>query len=473
MRSRIIQRLAQSIASEPAQSGLLLGFAKSALAESDKVKVPPGFTGPDYATLLLHVAAEVEHALLVEYLFAAYSLGGPQVPKSYRERVQDWQTVVLGIAKEEMAHFVSVQNVLRLIGAPLNLERDDFPWDLPFAPYQFSLQRLTPATLARFVYIESPENWPKDAEGDREKIAELASEGQARPVNQVGKLYRTLIALLSDEDLIPDSAFHDGTVPFQASWDEWGRGYRDGARGAVSSNDGVPDLLIEKVYSRDSAVAALKAIAEQGEAPDLDADMGEESHFRRFYEIWKDFPQDGEWSPVRAVADNPTTVDGLIGAQYIDAEQARLWATLLNLRYRILLTYLAHSFDLSGTPHQPAAEARGFVLNGAFGEMYSLRVISNLLVGMLLGEGSGEFAGPPFEMPYSLDLPDDDADRWQLHVELLTAADTLAAGLRPGANAEEQAYLDTLAALDGRKRATIEAIVRGAEARRIRLGGWA
>jgi hypothetical protein len=48
--------------------------------------------------------------------------------------VRCWQEVILGIAKEEMAHLITVQNVLRLIGGPLNLDRNDYPWDAPFYP---------------------------------------------------------------------------------------------------------------------------------------------------------------------------------------------------------------------------------------------------------------------------------------------------------------------------------------------------
>lgn len=64
---------------------------------------PLEFCWRDYAILLLHVAAEIEHALMVQYLYAAYSLGGPQVPAEKRAAVQNWQAIILGIAKEEMA----------------------------------------------------------------------------------------------------------------------------------------------------------------------------------------------------------------------------------------------------------------------------------------------------------------------------------------------------------------------------------
>src|SRR5262249_45415495 len=88
----------------------------------------PEFAAQDYGSFLLYIDAEIEHALMVQYLYAAYSLGGPQVPPKYQAKVRGWQEIILGIAKEEMAHLMSVQNVLRLIGAPLNLGREDYPW---------------------------------------------------------------------------------------------------------------------------------------------------------------------------------------------------------------------------------------------------------------------------------------------------------------------------------------------------------
>jgi hypothetical protein len=480
MRSRISKNLSAILGDRGGENRL---FAKGLLAEAhptvrvrpEKPAPPPGFTGHDYATMLLHVAAEVEHALLVQYLFAAYSLGGPQVPEEHRKAVQDWQTVILGIAKEEMAHFVTVQNVLRLIGAPLNLEREDFPWDIEFAPFKFTLDKLTRESLARYVYVEAPkpERWPSDAEPFREEITRLATAGDGQ-VNQVGDLYRAMIAVLGDPDLVPESAFQSATMPYQASWDEWGRGYRDGARGATDPKSKTPDLIIAKAYSRASAVAALQAVAEQGEAADVDAATAEQSHFRRFFEIFKAFPdEESGWSPVRGLATNPSTVDNLPDTGYIADETTRDWGHLLNLRYRMLLTCLAHSFRLSGADTaNPAAEARGFILHSTFGEMYNLRVISNLLVGKPLGAGSDARAGPPFELPYSLELPPREPDVWQLHIGLVDASLALVRRLEKSADPGERAYLETLRAMDERKRETFSEIL-GKGGRRTRLGGWA
>src|SRR5688572_5313066 len=70
-------------------------------AEAPRQAISPEFNGHQYAIFLLHVDAGIEHALMVQYLFAAYSLGGPQVPPEHRETVERWQESILGIAKEE------------------------------------------------------------------------------------------------------------------------------------------------------------------------------------------------------------------------------------------------------------------------------------------------------------------------------------------------------------------------------------
>ena len=74
---------------------------------------PPEFSPTDYVHFLLYIDAEIEHGLMVQYLYAAYSLGGPQVPERFRAMIRGWQEVIIGIAKEEMGHLLSVQNILQ------------------------------------------------------------------------------------------------------------------------------------------------------------------------------------------------------------------------------------------------------------------------------------------------------------------------------------------------------------------------
>ncbi len=152
MRSRI-NRLSFISTVSPVERRLVPAAAplgEAAAAPQTLVPVlPPEFSCLDYTTMLLHVASEIEHSLMVQYLFAAYSMGGPQVPEALRGKVREWQETILGIAKEEMGHLVTVQNLLKVLGAPLNLDREDYPWGTDFYPFDFNLQHLTISALAK------------------------------------------------------------------------------------------------------------------------------------------------------------------------------------------------------------------------------------------------------------------------------------------------------------------------------------
>jgi hypothetical protein len=178
-------------------------------------KIPSEFNPRQYAILLLDIAASIEHALMVEYLYAAHSLGGPYVSLSRKAEVAEWREIILGIANEEMGHLMTVQNLLRYLGGPLSLDREDYPWDSEFYPFPFRLEPLTRQSLAKYVYTESPE--PELFQGpEANEIRQLAEQnGGGRDVHRVGALYSQIEKLLENEKLIPDVAFRGGTFPFQ------------------------------------------------------------------------------------------------------------------------------------------------------------------------------------------------------------------------------------------------------------------
>jgi hypothetical protein len=468
MRSRIARNLEWLFAPQVPAASSMATFARAAKSVvKDAVTLPAGFSGHDYAVYLLHIAAEIEHLLMVEYLYAAYSLGGAQVPAAERPHVQRWQEVILGIAKEEMAHFISVQNILRLVGGPLNLDRNDTPWDAPFYPFEFSLEPLSRASLARYIVTESPEQWPADVSAaEKQEIIDQALSGQEMPVKRVGVLYSLMIDVIGNEKLLSDALFQPDTLPYQASWDEWGRAYRQGARGATLTPDSqTPDLLIMTAYSRDSALTALKAIAEQGEAADIDPDLAAKSHFRRFLEIYREFPKAADgWSPTANIAHNPRTMGGVTaipGTSFIADEQSRHWGDLFNLRYRMLLLYLAHAFRISGSNYRHEdTGARGMIVHRTFGEMYNLRAIAKTLMKLPLDSAQGGLcAGPPFEMPYSIALPAAERDCWRLHLDLLQASTALSDQIQQRADGQEKEYLKSLAVLDRETIAAIDAML--------------
>jgi hypothetical protein len=449
-------------------------------AEQIAPETPPlELSGRDYAIALLRLAAEIEHGLMVQYLFAAYSLDPPGAPSALRPMVRRWQEAILGIAKEEMAHLVTVQNLLTALGGPLQVNREDFPHDTVLYPSGFRLRPLSLPSLATYVVAESPEVW-KGEQADRIKQQAAAEVGGT--VNRVGRLYEELIAVIGDPALVPDSTFDAASTPFQATWDEWGRGYRRGERGRdVLADDGnaplVPELVIDTADSRVTAIAALEHVGEQGEGFDMPEDE-DESHFERFLRIHEELEnldEDERRAVVRNVATNPTTdLSGPdVGPDPADLNTtspiahptARLWAHLFNVRYRKLLVSLAHAFELAEDRTQPDSPGpRGSLIHRAFAEMYNLRSIAGLLVALPLdhAEPDGARAGPPFQMPHTLMLPHDEDDRWRLHGDLLDASAMLAdrIGAVDGAGLAQD-YLIAVAHADRIERVQVDALIAG------------
>jgi Ferritin-like len=484
MRSRVHRHLASVMpelyeTTPPASTALLVAGNLRTPGEpgSPRPVLPPEFNWRDYSVMLLHVAAEIEHSLMVQYLYAAYSMGGPQVPPELQEKVREWQEIILGIAKEEMGHLVTVQNLLTALGAPLNLDREDYPWGSDFYPFDFTLTPLTAQSLARYVCAESPESWDDD---EAREIKKLAQTGPDTVVNRVGALYQRVDAILADRERLPDEVFQSATLPYQASWDEWGRGYTRGERGQDSGNVPSvksPELLIFGVFSRDSARKALHEVGEQGEAPGND-DQDETSHFRRFLGIYRELTSltaEQQRQVTRPLADNPVTDHALNKSvlfssatearktNVITNPQAALWGHLFNLRYRMLLTDIIHAFRLAGPAQNTGAPTgRGILVHRAFAEMYNLRALAGRLVDLPLDERQpdGCRAGPPFEMPYSLELPDRDHDRWLLQRDLVQASQLLTEELlTTDPSCAGDAYLAALRESDGRALKQIERIL--------------
>ncbi|HYM60543.1 MAG TPA: ferritin-like domain-containing protein [Thermoanaerobaculia bacterium] len=450
MRSRLSRHLQSILREDSTSPGLDIsakmlkrGFAAPlgvARAETQPAPISPELNGHQYAVFLLHVAAGIEHALMAQYLYAAYSIGGAQVPPDLREMVERWQEVILGIAKEEMGHLITVQNVLRLLSGPLNFDREDYPFDAAFYPFDFTLERLTLDSLCKYIYAEMPPDWTTPPAAEVKKRAIDASRGG--PLHAVHELYDLMIKTIADASLVPDEYFRPETVKQQASWSEWGRGYAHGARGSSLQGDRpkTPDLIIRAVSSRAEAVAALKEIAVQGEA--TTPEMDQLSHFKRFldiYEEWqKTLKHHKRFDPARPVVTNPIVEDSLgpepppklsssaADRNVITAPVTFYWAHLLNVRYRLLLSGLDHALHLAGVledTSQPTA--RGDVITMVFSEMYKIRSIASVLVQLPVRPDTPPekaAAGPPFQMPYTLDIPQSEDDRWRWHRDMLVAS---------------------------------------------------
>jgi hypothetical protein len=521
----------------------------------------PDMSWRDHLVMLLSFGAAAEHCLMVQYLYAAYSLKTEGEDPDRRKKIEDWRAHVLAVAREEMGHLLTVQNLLLLLGAPASLGRENSVWAEQYYPYPFSLEPLTLETLACFIYAEMPAHAHSEEINEIKKRLETLDHlkafwgGGPPDMHRVGKLYDDIISLVSNPKLIPDSAFDDSSFEFQASWDEWGRGYKPKPHDLdAAGNPAEPDpragqvrrltktladsapppadsdvyVRIDRMATRTDAVKALVALAAQGEAPHiLDAShlsielrsrkkLGERSHFDRFLHIYRELLKETNksnttprWSPSHGVCSNPTTRTipkaddrGAVtdaGApqsappikhSVVDAVVAKHLAEVFNQRYRLLLNYLAHCFRLAGRHRVDRPNLRAMLMHRVFGEMYNLKTLAGLLVRSPRRDPGhkddrGEWAAPPFEMPYSLALPDADVDVWRQHDDLLETSQHTCYRLLHYGSMEQpsvtekqhrehahrieaelaalgaEAYLRTLMELDVEARRWIRAIVHG------------
>ena len=117
---------------------------------------------------------------------------------------------MLAVAREEMGHFLTVQNLLLLLGAPASLGRENSVWAEQYYPYPFSLEPLTLETLACFIYAEMPAHAHSDEINEIKKRLEKLEHlktfwgGGPPDMHRVGKLYDDIISLISNPKLIPD-----------------------------------------------------------------------------------------------------------------------------------------------------------------------------------------------------------------------------------------------------------------------------
>jgi hypothetical protein len=103
-------------------------------------------------------------------------------------------------------------------------------------------------------------------------------------------------------------------------------------------------------------------------------------------------------------------------------------------------------------------------VNCIFGEMYNLKSIAGLLVQLPLADDPAQRAGPPFQMPYTLNIPTAELNIWRLHLDLIGASDAQRAAIWPLSSGAGHAYLLALGKADQQSRVEIETILQTSQA---------
>jgi hypothetical protein len=448
----------------------------------------------DEAVFLLTAAAEIEHALMVQYLYAAYSV---RVSGDNTAELKKMQDLLFQITREEMGHLATVQNLLHLIGGPLNFNREHSPYASEIYPFRFNLQPLTLDSLAKYVIAESPadlpDTFPSEDKALLEQLqvdAKRANDG--REVQHVGSIFARLKELFQGGDQgLQDQDFRLDTHPLQARFEDWGFTPGSPSLGEPLIIESFDGSAVDQL--RSAATEAIRKISAQGEGfdPPIVDPNDSESHFERFFDIYKRFRglSDASVQITWPVAENPNTTpvpieppdpahevefaqEALAAKGRITHPRTRAWAQLFNLRYRLLLGHLSHFLRLSQElyvtdqgPQRGERTARGLLLIWTFNEMRRLKKIAGKLVQMPQENPPGDaHAGPTFELPYTLNLPDREADRWRMHLDVSRAAVRLIKEqLQPGDLTDNgDDFLDDLVSLDEKTHAIMQSLASGA-----------
>jgi hypothetical protein len=365
-------------------------------------------------------AAELEHLVMLQYLFAAFSLkqrDDEGLTPEQLAAVKRWRSTLLEIGGQEMLHLALVQNLLTAVGAAPRFARPNFP--MPAYAYPAGVRiELVPfgeAALRHFAFLERPEGMDvKDAEG-----FEAMAEAVALPHDEadeivphlqefetIGQLYRSIQAGFERlEERLGSERLFIGPSSAQATEEHfrW------------------PELVA--VTDVASAHKAIDTIVEQGEGA-----RGEwrDAHFGKLLGVLDEYLElkaaDPDFEPARAVVmanvrPQPTGVDVPL---ITDAGTTRCM-DLLNVTYEVLLQLLSRYFaHADETPEQLRVLA-----DVSVGLMYTAikplgTVVTTLPVGWDL---PGVMAGPGFELFYQVDylLPHREA-AWVLMEERLRDA---------------------------------------------------
>lgn len=358
----------------------------------------------------LHAAAELEHGLMIQYLFPALSmkqrlsegLTAPQLAAARR-----WEGTILRVAVEEMGHLGTVSNLLGAIGENAWFDRPNFPQVTGYYPFPFDLVGFDDEALYRMLVFELPRGnelpEPPHRPPPDERALAISPVPDPLEYSYVGDLYAQIrdgIAAIDEDALFIGPAEAQVGVDWSVSLD------------------------MRAITDRASAFAAIDDIIVDGEGAPQNRRT---SHYGRFLAIRDEYREAGFFAAGRPVVRNPQTrrmPDAPPGTMLTNEAGVRV-AEVFNEAYAVVLLMLAHVFAFGEGPAQRSA------LKAAVGQMMStaVRPLAEVLTGLPAFADGDESAcaAPTFELYRTPTLSPFPAARWAI---LLDRLHTLASAAR-------------------------------------------
>jgi rubrerythrin len=351
---------------------------------------------------LLARAAQIEHDVLCQYLFAAFTMkqrheeGG--VTYEQLELMRRWKGVLMEVARQEMEHLGIVTNLLIAIGEAPRLERPDFPVPKSIFPIDSQLVPFSAEALLRFVCFEMPgEVPPEEAEYLEARIPDF-HPGHFDAIFLLYERVKTLVTTVDPGDLF--------IGPFKSEFLTGGNAVAVRGR-SLPNNEAAPQIVygisIPVITDAASAAAAIDQIVEEGEGA---GGHLETSHFARFLDMYKGLERmqaaDPDFEPARPVVSNPRTSPRRGNTRITNKATIRV-SELFDRSYALLIELLMRMFASSDETREDVATLESI----AFFPMMTtvIRPLAEILTELpAFVSTRPERAGPTFVLPDDVPL---------------------------------------------------------------------
>src|SRR5258705_2178783 len=322
------------------------------------------FPSPSREQLLhaLYEAAELEHNLMCTYLYAAFTLRDSEaegLSAAEAAAVAGWRRSIMEVAIDEMGHLVAIWNITAALGGSPRFGRGNFPLDPGHLPAGVVV-KLAPfgdAVLQHFIHLERPEG---SREPDGEGFAPEFAYTRGTPK-------RRLTPMATDYDTV-GTFYASLGEKLSAFVTRLGEAEAFCGDPALQLSPAEIDLVGAKpVICSKTALAAFKAIVEQGEGAPEDA---EGSHYQRFIAIRSELAAlkaaNPAFRPSFPAAVNPVLRPPLRreGRVWLETEDAAMTVDLANAGYALMLRLIAYSYAVP----RPSPE-KGLAVDLALGVM--------------------------------------------------------------------------------------------------------
>jgi hypothetical protein len=299
----------------------------AAQGSARSIRVVRDFENPRLELVrLLREAAEIEHSLMLQYLYAAHSL-----KPAYQTLIGAGAanaTDLVGVSVQEMQHLMDVNRLLVELGANPVFVRQDFPYEPDIYPFPLNLEPLSRKSLAKYTFCEAPARALDKAQAQSPsdlafiEVLESVLAGEAR-MNHVGSLYDAVISTTRELARQPGEL---------RSPDKW-----------------IDRLMAIKSEGEEAHFKFFKSLF-----------MATHKIFENQRDVWQLSPNDKRY-PVLPLPTNPTAY---IGADNQIADpRLRDIAWLGNLNYWVCLMLLDVGYRADSAAHRDAAKT---IMKGPF-----------------------------------------------------------------------------------------------------------